>query len=527
MIIKNISRLLLFIYCLILFHNNASAQYKNVKVWGAINSFEPQECAIVIDPSNTNNILAASNSNHYFTSTDAGLTWQHGVIHSKFGVVGDPSIAAGGNGKFFYFHLIPGLSRVASHTKNSIDETWTEGGAPGLNGTKQNDKDWGVVNTKNNYLYLTWSQFDKHSSSSPSDSSVIQLSRSTDEGITWSDPINISDIKGDAMGGNYSVHAPMPCIGVNSDVYVTWMGPKGLMFDKSTDAGLTWMANDINVTGHHINWLTFNVSGVQRTPNFPVIACDLSGNKYNGNIYITWADQRSGSRNTDVWLCKSTDGGITWSEAIRVNNQDNSPGAHQFFPWVTIDQVTGFVYCVFYDRAGYSNNSTDVTLAFSKDGGETFTSVKISESPFTPTQNDFIGDYIGISAHNNVIRPIWTRVDNGNLSLWTAIVETPTRIDDEDRNNLTNQTETLSIYPNPFNSFTTIIYSVEGNKPIDVKIVIYDILGKNISIPVDGELSPGKYSANFNAGNLPSGIYICELNIDGVRIEATKMYLIK
>lgn len=68
---------------------------------------------------------------------------------------------------------------------------------------------------------------------------------------------------------------------------------------------------------------------------------------------------------------------------------DDQPGKHQFFTWMTIDQSTGYLNFVFYDRRNHSNNATDVYMAVLYDGGETFTNFKVSESPFTPPGDSF------------------------------------------------------------------------------------------------------------------------------------------
>ncbi|MGE5457652.1 MAG: glycosyl hydrolase, partial [Methanococcaceae archaeon] len=354
-----------------------------------------------MDRSNTNNLLIGANPNNYYYSTNGGITWQHWKINSSYGNVGDPCVLVDSTGNFYYFHLVNDLSRVVCQKTTSLGGVWSNGSFTGVNGTKDDDKDWAVLDWKTNNIYAVWSQFDIHGSTNPRDSSEIQFSRSTDQGLSWSKVVRVSKRNGNAQGGNYSCHCPMPAIGPNNDVYVTWMGPEGLMFDISHDAGVTWLADDIKAYPHHINWLTFNIPGVQRTPGFPVVNCDLSPGPNYGNIYICWADEFNGSNDTDVWFIKSTDGGITWSSRIRVN--DDPPGKHQFFPWMTIDQVNGYLYFVFYDRRNYTDSNTDVYLAISTDGGNTFVNTKLSESPFTPLQNIFIGDYIGITAHNNIV----------------------------------------------------------------------------------------------------------------------------
>ena len=138
----------------------------------------------------------------------------------------------------------------------------------------------------------------------------------------------------------------------------------------------------------------------------PITSCDLSNGINRGTIYINWSDQRNGTTNTDIWLVKSTDGGQTWSLPIKVN--DDNSNKQQFFTWMTIDQTSGYLYFVFYDRRNYSNDSTDVYMAISMDGGNTFINRKISQSPFFPNEGVFFGDYTNITANNGVIRPIWT-----------------------------------------------------------------------------------------------------------------------
>jgi hypothetical protein len=57
------------------------------------------------------------------------------------------------------------------------------------------------------------------------------------------------------------------------------------------------------------------------------------------------------------------------------------------------------LYFVFYDRRNTANNFTDVYVARSTDGGETFTNFKVSQSSFNPTSGVFFGDYTNIAAY--------------------------------------------------------------------------------------------------------------------------------
>jgi len=86
-------------------------------------------------------------------------------------------------------------------------------------------------------------------------------------------------------------------------------------------------------------------------------------------------------------------------------------------------------------------------------------------------------------------------------------------------------------YPNPFNPVTSIKYKVENTKQI--KLIVFDILGKEITTLVNQKQKPGEYEVTFNAAlhgttsPLPSGVYYYVLYADGVRVDAKKMLMIK
>jgi len=79
-------------------------------------------------------------------------------------------------------------------------------------------------------------------------------------------------------------------------------------------------------------------------------------------------------------------------------------------------------------------------------------------------------------------------------------------------------------YPNPFNSTTTIEFDIPERT--NVKLIVYDILGREIETLIDKELEPGKYKVNFDATNLPSGVYFYTLRTPKFT-KTNKMVLIK
>ncbi|MCC6396985.1 MAG: T9SS type A sorting domain-containing protein, partial [Bacteroidetes bacterium] len=75
-------------------------------------------------------------------------------------------------------------------------------------------------------------------------------------------------------------------------------------------------------------------------------------------------------------------------------------------------------------------------------------------------------------------------------------------------------------YPNPFNPGTTISYRIggggseqSGSANAWVKLAVYDLLGHEVAVLVEGEKSPGKYVARWDAGDRPSGVYFCRLEV--------------
>jgi len=79
-------------------------------------------------------------------------------------------------------------------------------------------------------------------------------------------------------------------------------------------------------------------------------------------------------------------------------------------------------------------------------------------------------------------------------------------------------------YPNPFNPETTIEFEIEqlGN----IRLAVFDIVGREVSVLVDEFRSPGAYRVRWNASKLPSGAYIYQLSQNGVAL-SRKLVLIR
>jgi hypothetical protein len=79
-------------------------------------------------------------------------------------------------------------------------------------------------------------------------------------------------------------------------------------------------------------------------------------------------------------------------------------------------------------------------------------------------------------------------------------------------------------YPNPFNPSTKINYNVPeaGN----VKLAVYNIVGEEVAVLVNGYTQAGSFDVTFNASNLPSGVYLYKLQ-SANSVQTKKMILLK
>ena len=79
-------------------------------------------------------------------------------------------------------------------------------------------------------------------------------------------------------------------------------------------------------------------------------------------------------------------------------------------------------------------------------------------------------------------------------------------------------------YPNPFNPSTLISFTLPEQG--DVELKIFDVLGNEVATLVNESKPAGSYEVEWNASNLPSGVYIYQL-VAGTNIQMKKMLLLK
>ena len=77
-------------------------------------------------------------------------------------------------------------------------------------------------------------------------------------------------------------------------------------------------------------------------------------------------------------------------------------------------------------------------------------------------------------------------------------------------------------YPNPFNSVTVIEFDLPERS--HVSLVVYDILGRRVKVLLDGEVEAGTHRVTFDSSDLPSGVYLYQLQTE--KFKAIKKMII-
>lgn len=318
-------------------------------------------------------------------SLDGGETFTDGgSLPGTTNLRGDPWLATGPDGTIFLASLwTDALNRLAV-LRGTVTESGIDWSAPVLTplGFGPADKEALTVDPYTGFIYLTYARL----------GSGLWSSRSLDGGLSFEAPVPIR------LGAG--TQAPVPVVGPNSEVYVTYNfgypASTGVGFAVSYDFGETFYDfGQVGTTGF------FSIPGTDRAPAFPQIAVDLSGGPYWGSLYLVWHTNHLRG-NGDVAMITSRDGGFTWSAPLIVN--DDLTTGHQWLPTVSVDAY-GFVNVFFNDRRENPGTAiTNLYFAQSVDGGKSF----LPNVRITDTASVWTTSPDGAPAHGDYINSVST-----------------------------------------------------------------------------------------------------------------------
>ena len=502
--------LILHASCCVLIAAAAAARPPAVQV-SSPGTYDAEELSIAIDPTDPNVLVAGANLAYAFRSGDGGQTWSQSVLSSTLGVVGDPMVAFGPDGRCHYAHLsLPNggswLDRIVVQLSLDGGVSWNDGVGVGLRPPRDQDKeDITTDDTDSPWrgnIYMAWTEFDSYGSTSPTDSSRIRFASSTDNGATWT-LRKISDRGGDCRDDDATVEGTSIAVGPDGEVYVMWCSHDRLIMDRSLDGGLTF-GTDTVICTQPGGWV-FDVPGIYRANGFGTLTCDRSESPRRGRLTAVFSDQRAGPDDTDVLICTSDDGGMTWTDPRPVH-ATGSP-SHQFFPAAVTDPVTGDLHVAYYDRAATAGIATDVVTASSTDGGLTFDYVTVSAASFTPNVDFFFGDYIGIDARGGRAHPIWMSMDQlGILTVHTAALDFASGI-----TTAVTRAVVMQAPASPNTGRTRLSFRTFADGPVSVEV--YDVRGARVRTLLHEERAAGAYTEEWDgrdaAGRAAaSGVYM-------------------
>jgi hypothetical protein len=352
--------------------------YPNIRVWPN-NGMTQSEVHIAVNPNNPNILLGGSNAANnsstvtyvnqgYYVTTNGGQSWYGsdslpGIPSGYYR--SDPVVAFDQYGNMYFNTLEYSSSEGDLVTLKSTNNglTWPIKAAVPNPGPDE-DKNWVAIDVNPaspyyGYIYTAYTEFQ----ATDPNYRKLEFSRSTDGGLTFSNPVNMSGTAG------YLHQGVNLAVGTNGDVVAAFthyptstLTTSHVTFAKSTNGGQTWTQTFVVQNINDIRGNLTKGGNSIRVNSFPYIAVDHSYGPRRGWIYITYAARPATGQPPDVYLVKSTDFGATWSAPVKVNSEPAN--RDQWFPAIAVDPADGSVNIVYYDSRNYpSNDSTEVYLS--------------------------------------------------------------------------------------------------------------------------------------------------------------------
>jgi hypothetical protein len=408
---------------------------------------------------------------YYKRSIDKGLSWGEDIALTD-GTVNaslDPSIAVSGN----VVHVVWHDGRDVGGGYELYYKRSTDGGltwetelrltnAPLFSG-------YASLAVSGNIVHLTW--YDERDGNYE-----VYYKRSTDGGLNWEADTRLTNNPGYSWSPSISVSGNL--------VHVVWFndlsGNEEIYYKRSTDGGFTW-EEEIRLT------------------NDPAFSDNTSIAVSGNDVHVVWMDNRDG--NFEIYYLCSTDGGLNWESEARLTFFSGS----SYNPSITCYGLN--LHCVWYDNR---DGNYEIYYKRSTDSGITW------EEDFRLTEDPASSGFPSIAVADTILHVVWQDDRDGNLEIYykrnlngnpvTGISNFPP-----------GNAAPFSLgqnYPNPFNPSTKIKFTIPAVETRHasfqqmVTLMVYDVLGNEISTLVNEEKSPGTYEVEFNTSSIFRNLFL-------------------
>src|SRR4051812_13245887 len=330
-------------------------------------------------------------------TTDPGITWTFpGVLQNNI-FRSDPVTSSDETGQFFYLSLQstwPNQTFYCDDLWRSTNggQTWTEQSPDRSAG---GDKQWFAIDKTNGLGHGF--QYQIYDAANCAGTNAA-FQRSTNDGVTWQSSVTLP---------NSPIYGTVD-VDTNGNVFVGgWTGGTGFRCLRSSNAQIAGQTPSfdrntaVNLGGSLLYPGAVNPEGLAGQV---FLAVDRSGGATNNNIYMLCSVLPAGRITTDVMFVRSTDGGLTFSAPLRINDDGVNPSKWHWFGTFSV-APNGRLDAVWYDSRNAANNTdSQLFYSFSTDAGVTWSpNVAVSNSfnPMEgyPNQNK-IGDYITVVSDN-------------------------------------------------------------------------------------------------------------------------------
>ena len=417
---------------------------------------------VAVNPANSNNRIGVYQQDRWndggahglvaAVSHDGGATWAHSWAHfslcsggtvangGDFERTSDPWVTFAPNGSAYQiaisFAQNDFTNAVLVSKSTNGGDTWSEP-VTLIRDTSPfnfNDKESITADpTNSNYVYAVWDR-----SRHPGDPASLNafhsysfrgdpyFSRTTNGGANWEPARNMfRQNKNIWTIGHQIVVQPDGTLvdsfnlGSGSGVQPSIHNWQAIM--RSTDKGASWsdpilIAKDYDVDVRDPD----NPDDFLRVGTF---LADIAVDPNNGTLYVVWADGRfTGGAHADVVLSKSTDGGLTWTEPVKVSGTPS--GIDSFTASVDVS-ANGTVAVTYYDLRNNTPDPntlpTDYWIRYSTNGGASWGADQHVAGPFdmrtAPYAGGFFaGDYEGLDHFGNTFVPFFVQANSGNTA---------------------------------------------------------------------------------------------------------------